>query len=108
MLGSQGLPRRPSHLTNLYRPVWQRRTRGKGFGKEGRSLGIFQVTLRTKYLLVRARPVAPTLRFFLCVFVYFRLKSGRVIKLAILCRDTRNFVCLIYFTKRASGNKLRV
>ena len=52
---------------------------------------------------MRARPVAPTLRSFSVFFVYFRLKSGRVIKLAI-CVVTPETLCLIYFVKRASGN----
>ena len=70
VLESRGLPRRPSRLMNLYRPVWQRQTRGKGFGKEGRSLAILAHTLRFKYLLVGARSRGSHFTNF-CVFLYF-------------------------------------
>jgi hypothetical protein len=103
MLESQGLPRRPLHLTNLYRPVWQRRTRGKGFGKEGRSLAIFNLHFELSTYWWEHDPVAPTLRFF-CVFFVFSVWNP-VAALNWQFVSWHPKLCVfIYFVKRASGN----
>ena len=47
--------------------------------------------------------VAPTLRISV-FFLYFLFEIPSRHSTGNLCRDTRNFVCLIYSGKRASGN----